>query len=509
MNLHRLLPGAWPPPTGDLVAGLAVAAVLMPQSLAYAQLAGMPPGLGLLAGTAPPIVAAFFACSPYLQTGPVAVTSLLTFGALSTHATPGSARYVQLGVVLALIVGIVRITLGLVRAGAITYLMSEPVLLGFVQGAALLICLSQVPALVGSQEADGGIVRAASEALADIADWSPATVAFAGAAAVAIVLLRRLGPLVPAALAVVVAAIVVSRLAGYEGETLGEVTLDLPSLEVWELSPFPWSMVVSGVVVALVGLAEPVAIARTFAVQDRQRWNADQELVGQGVANLASAVCSGLPVGGSFSRSTLNRQAGAQTRWSGAVTGLVVLASLPIVAVLAPLPSAVLAAVVVLSVTSLFKPRSLIRIFRLSRPQAVVAWATLAATVAFSPNVTWAVLVGVGLALVVHLARERDIDIDIVVSGDRLVFRPRGVLWFVSSRVVEDAFARAIAEAPGVRRVEISLRGVGRVDLTGALTVRRMMRDARDASLTVQVLDVPPRARRWTRSLLLSETEPL
>ena len=497
------------PAVGDLVAGVAVAAVLVPQSLAYARLAGMPPEQGLLAGTLPPIAAALFASSPYLQTGPVAVTSLLTFGALSAHAPAASPRYVQLGIVLALIVGVTRIALGLVRGGSIAYLMSEPVLLGFVQGAVVLICLSQLPTLLGVETESGGIVRGASDALTHPSGWSPVTIAFALSAVVLIVVLRRLGPLVPGVLVAVVAAIATSRVLGFDGAKLDSVDVALPVFSASELTPIPASLLVSGLVIALVGFAEPAAIARTFAARERQRWDADRELVGQGVANVASAFLSALPVGGSFSRSALNHVAGARTRWSGAITGLAVLVALPAVGLLAPLPISVLAAIVVVSVGSLLRPRSLVRIARLSMPQAVVAWTTFVAAIAFSPNVSWAVLVGIGMALGVHLARERDVDIDVLVVRDRLIFRPRGVLWFVSSRIVEERFARALVDAPNVRRVEISLRGIGRVDLTGALTLRRMIRDAKEASLEVELVDIPPRARRWTRSLLHNESEPL
>lgn len=510
---HRRTLSAWrlgvPRPTrGDLFAGVTVAAVVVPQSLAYAQLAGMPPERGLLAAVLPPIVAALLASSPYLQTGPVAITSLLTFGVLSTHATPGSERYVQLGIALAFVVGVARIALGLARGGVVAYLLSEPAMLGFVQGAALLICLSQVPTLVGVGAGGDGIVVEAARALEEPGSWSRSSIAIGVAALAAIVALRRLGPLVPGVLIVTVlgllAGMVVDDIA-----TVGPIDVALPAFDLEEMSSGPLTLYLSGLVIALVGFAEPAAIARTLATRERQRWDADQELVSQGAANVAAAVSGAFPVGGSFSRSSLNRAAGATTRLSGAVTGLAVLVALPFVGVLSDLPQAVLAAIVVLAAASLLRPLSLLRIVRFSLPQAVVCWGTLIATLAFSPDIAWAVLVGIGLALAVHLGREMSIDIDTIVNGDRLVFRPRGVMWFVSSSVVEDAFAAALAANPGVRRAEISLRGIGRMDLTGALALRRMLHDARSASLDVRIIDMPPRARRWTRSLIQSSDDPL
>ena len=159
------------------------------------------------------------------------------------------------------------------------------------------------------------------------------------------------------------------------------------------------------------GFAEPAAIARTFAAQDRQPWSSDREFVSQGVANLVSGISGGFPVGGSFSRSSVNRMAGGKTRWSGAVTGLVVLAFLPMAGVLSPLPRAILAAIVIAAVVQLIQVRSLIRLFVYSRPQALVAWGTFGVTLALAPRIEWAVLIGIGLGILLHLWRELSVEV--------------------------------------------------------------------------------------------------
>lgn len=489
---------------GDVIAGVSVAAVLLPQSLAYASLAGMPPERGLYAAALPPLVAALFACSPYLQTGPVALTSLLTYGALSSLATPGSDEYVKLGIVLALIVGIVRIALGLVKGGVLAYLLSEPVLIGFVPGAAIVICASQIPPALGVTGSGVDVIESAVKALSSPSAWDSSAIGLTVATCLFIAVCARITRLFPAVLVTVGAGIAYSEITGYAEPTVGPISLsmEVPALGI-DASMLP-PLALSGAVIAFVGFAEPAAIARTFATIERRGWDANRELVSQGAANVASSLSGGFPVGGSLSRSSLNRLAGAKTRASGAVTGITVLVFLPVASVLSALPLATLAAIVIVSVASLVRMRPLVRVLRFSRWQALVAWATFVATIGFVPHVERAVVLGVGLAVVVHLARELRIDIDVDTSEDErtLRFRPRGVLWFASSQVLEDAFVQALARHPSITHVEIDLGRLGRMDMTGAMAIRRMIQHARRASLDVQLKDVPPRAQRWMATLI-------
>ncbi len=214
---------------GDVVAGTSVAMVGVPQSLAYAELAGMDPVVGLYAGAVPPILAAIFASSPYLQTGPVAITSLLTFGALSSVATPGSPEYLGLGLALALVVGIVRLTLGLLRAGWLAYLMSQPMLLGFVPAAAVLIAGSQTSKALGvppppfENEILDGIWS-----LVHPGSWSLAAVIVTVATAVLILGGRRLHVLFPGVLVAAVLAIAASAAGFYPGPVVDSIPSGFP-----------------------------------------------------------------------------------------------------------------------------------------------------------------------------------------------------------------------------------------------------------------------------------------
>ena len=494
---------------GDLVAGITVALVLVPQSLAYAQLAGMPSHRGLYAAALPPIVAALLASSPYLQTGPVAITSLLTFGALSTLAPIGSDEYVALGLLLALVVGATRLVIGLARGGVIAYLMSQPVLVGFTSGAAILIVCSQLPTLLGVDAPDDGVLERAAYALAHVGSWDWTAIVL-GAATLATM---RLGPLVhplfPAVLVAAVGAIVFSRATGYDGVTVGAIPADPPPFSLdFAWSSFP-SLVVPGVVIAIVGFAEPAAIARTFAAAERRPWDSNRELVSQGTANVAAAFSGGFPVGGSFSRSALNRIAGARTRWSGAVTGLAVLAFLPFASSMSPLPRAVLAAIVIGAVVGLVAVVPLARLARLSPAQFVVATATLVLTLALSPHVERALVAGVVLAVALHLRRELQLEVISWTEDETLHLRPRGVLWFGTSERLEKAVLALVAAHPAAKSLAVHLDGLGRIDVTGALALRALLQDARAAGLDVQIVDVRPRWRGLVERVIERVDDPL
>ena len=455
----------------------------------------MPAYRGLYAAALPPLVAAFFASSPYLQTGPVAITAILTFGALSALAPPGSDRYVSLGLLLALVVGATRLALGLFRGGALAYLMSHAVVVGFTSAAALLIVLSQLPAALGASTSGEDILRDALSTLAEPSSWNGAAVLLSLLVLAFLLAAPLVHPLFPAVLAAVVLSIAYGAAVDYGGETVGAIPAELPPLGL----AFPWeslpSLLLPGVVIALVGFAEPAAIARTFAALDRQPWDPNRELVGQGVANVTAAVAGGFPVGGSFSRSALNRRAGARTRWSGAVAGAAALAFLPFAGSLSSLPTAALGAVVIAAVGGLIRARAFVELWRHAKPQVVVGAMTFLATLAFSPHVERGVLVGIATAIGIHLWRELSLDVHSWTVGETLHVKPMGVLWFGNVTRLEVAFVDRLAEHPEARSLAVHMIGLGRVDLTGALALRGVLEDAEAAGLEVRLEEVPPRAR--------------
>lgn len=470
--------------------------------MAYAELAGLPASVGLLAAALPPLFAAPFASSPYLQTGPTAMTALLTFGALSAVAEPGSSNYIELAALLALIVGIGRIALGLLRLGWLAYLMSQPVLLGFTSGAAILIISSQFPTALGARSPDGGVLYRASWALVHPGEWSGSAVAFAAFTAVAVAGGRRIHRLFPGVLVAVVVGIVVSRTTDYTGDLIGSVDAGLPSLGL----DLPWgstgSLLVAGLVIALVGFAEPAALARTFATKERQPWNPDREFIGQGMANLASAISGGLPVGGSFARSSLNHLAGARTRWSGAITGLTVLIFLPLAGVVESLPRAVLAGIVITAGINLVHITSVLKITAYSRPQGLVGIVTFSATLTTAPRVERGILIGIALSIVVHLWQELSVRCKVEFSGTTLTARIAGVLWFGSSARIEEMLSQAVAAHADVDRVVLDLSGAGRIDYSATLVFEQFVDDAEDADIEVVFINIAEMARPLLRRRL-------
>jgi sulfate permease, SulP family len=494
---------------GDLVAGVTVALVLVPQSLAYAQLAGMPAYRGLYAAALPPLAAALIASSPHLQTGPVALTSLLTFGALASLAPPGSDEYVALGILLALLVGVVRVLVGLLRAGVVAYLISQPMLLGFVPAAAILIVAAQLPAVLGTSPEGDGILERAFRTIGDPASWDGASVVLGVGTVVLMIAGRSVHRLFPATLVAVVFAIAFSRITDYDGSTVGPIPAGLPpfSLEFeWQELPV---LVVPAAIIALVGFVEPSSIARTFAARDRRRWDANREFESQGVANIAAAVSGGFPVGGSFSRSALNRLSGARTRLSGAITGLAVLVFLPFSDVLSPLPTAVLGGIVIGAVLGLIRPLPVLRLAAISRPQFLVAGTTFVLTLALAPHVEWAVIAGIALAVGVHLWRELSLEVPSWVEDDALHMRPRGVLWFGAAARLEDRFLQLVADHRGIGQLVVHLDGLGRIDTSGALALRVLLHQAREAGLEIEIVDVRPRWRKLVARVIEREDDPL
>lgn len=502
------------PQTGDLVAGATVALVLVPQSLAYASVAGLPPERGLLAALLPPVVGGVLGSSRYLHTGPTAMTALLTFGALSTVAVPGSDAYIGLAIALALIVGTVRVAIGLLRWGGIVYLMSQTVVIGFAGAASLLIIGSQVAPALGTTTRHPNPLLGAAIALAEPTTWNPGSVAIALAAGAIVFTSRRIHPLIPGALIAVATLTAVSVAVGFGGAVLGAISVPLPLANVtlpFESTP---GLLLPAFVIAVVGFAEPAAIARRYATLDREAWNPDREFMGQGAANLAAAASGSFPVGGSFGRTALARLAGARTRWTFVATSAAIGVALVLLPLLAALPVAVLAAIVIAAIALDVDLRSFRFYWQVARLQFGVAAFTFFATIVTAPHIERGILLGVAAAVAAHLWRENRVHAGATMEGSTLHLRPRGVLYFGSAHRLEDAFTRQLSLHREADGLVVHLDGLGRIDVTGAIALGRLLDDAIDAGLSVEILDVPIQARRivdrvLSRHLLSAPDPPL
>ncbi|MGH9135018.1 MAG: SulP family inorganic anion transporter, partial [Ilumatobacteraceae bacterium] len=354
----------------------------------------------------------------------------------------------------------------------------------------------------GSADASGGILERAVDALGAPDDWQVSAIAVSVLTAATVLLGRRIHPLFPGVLVAVAGGVVWSRITGYDGRIVGDLPRQVldPSLDL------PWgdlgSLLLPGFVIALVGFAEPAAIARTLAAHDRQPWDASRDLMAQGVANVVSGLSGSFPVGGSLGRSALNRMAGARTRWSGAFTGVIVLAVLPLAFLVEPLPRAVLGAIVAVVVFTLIRLVAIARLWTISPLQMLIAAGTLIATLATAPRVERGVLIGIGLSVVTHLYREMNLTLIAGGDGTQVVVAPRGVLWFGTAHKLESIVVNAIAERGDVATLEIDLTGVGRLDYTGAEELRSLCADIAAGGIDVSVVGVPAHADRIARKTL-------
>lgn len=493
----------------DVLAGLGVALMLIPGSMAYAELAGLPSHHGLYAAAAAPIAAALYASSPYLQTGPVAMTALLTLGALLPLAEPGTAEFATLAALLAVVCGLVRAAVGLLKAGWVSYLMSRAVMTGFTSAVAILIVCARLPSTFGVDisEANVGVVRGAFLTLSDPGLWELSALALTTTSVMIIVIGRAIHTLVPGVLIAALVGLLFSIISGYNGSVVGDIPVGLPAVSI----DFPWSslpaLILPGAVIAVVGFADSASIARVFANEDRQRWNPSREFLSQGMANIAAGFVGGLPVGGSFARSSVNRFSGARSRWSGLIAGLVVLAFLPFAYVLAPLPQAILSGIVIAAIWPLFRVKELMSLWAISGPQAVVGWGTFGFTLILAPRIEQAVVLGVLMATAAHMWRELQPGVKTQIEGEELHFEPKGVLWFGSAPALEDSLLSSLAQEPNVKRIIVHCAGLGRIDLTAAQGIARIAEQAQVAGLEMEIRGAPEHAYRVLQAVGLESIQ--
>lgn len=453
--LRRLIPGdvrilAWARPYDranlrpDLLAGVTMAAILVPQAMAYALLAGLPPEVGLYAGLLPVVVYAVFGSSLHLSVGPVALVSLLTLSAIAHAAPPG--KEVETAGVLAIMVGAASLLMGLARIGFLVNYVSQPVLLGFTAAAAVIIAGSQLASFTGIDAERGesfvGIVGNLIDAGGSV---HAATVAL-GLGSLVLLLLWRRRAGIPGPLLVAVAAALISWAAGLSErgvDVVGDVPRGLPAPRLGGVDP--WSLAIdllpAALVITLVGYLETVAIGRAYAQRLGYRLRPSQEMIAVGFGNVAAGASGGLPVSGSFSRTAANVHAGARTPASTLVcSALVLVVLLGLTPALEPLPDAALAAIILVAVTGLIDRREMARIARLHPRDAVVM------ALAFGLTLALGVEFGLVLAVAASLVAAG-------WSGLRATARERVVPGLApSSAVVEVRGPLTFANRRGLRR---------------------------------------------------------
>jgi len=637
----------------DLIAGLAVAMVLIPQSMAYAQLAGLPAFYGLYAAFLPVVVAALWGSSNHLAGGPVAVVSLMTASMLSTMAQPGTETFIALAIMLALVVGIMQLSLGLLKLGVIVNFLSHPVILGFTNAAALIIGMSQIGMLTGlaMPKTDHFL----TDFLRLLHQWSDTHLPTLAMGLLAMGLMwstKHLAPKVPGVLIAVVVTTVLSWAIGFEndmpgnltqvkdphlkraieevdhvaarlaelgkqqtilnqqiktlgqnqdnksisvvrakaeltvllaqikaqtlqsqqlrsslrkvavvreidsddttvalytrasapanarlaaetyqvrgvasgafrlqggGEVVGKIPDGLPEIKAPAIS---WgefmSLLSAAVIIALVGFMEAISIAKVIALKTRQRLDTNQELIGQGLANIVGSFSQSYPTSGSFSRTAVNFNAGAKTGMSQVITAVTVFVVLLFLTpLLYHLPQAVFGAIIMMAVVGLINVAAVKHAWQANRPDGIASVVAFAATLTFAPNLDRGILVGVVLSLGFYLYRTmkprvaqlgrhpdgalRDIGVypELPTSSNVITLRFDDSLYFVNVAFFEDAVLAAVADKPQAKYLLVVGGGINQMDASGEEVVRHLVERLRASGVTLvfsglkkQVLDV-------------------
>lgn len=477
----------------DCLAGLTVALVLIPQSMAYAQLANLPAHYGLYASFLPVIVSALFGSSRQLQTGPVAVVSLLTAAALEPLATTNPDGFFVYAAVLAFIVGIFQVSLGLLRLGVLVEFLSHSVVIGFTNAAAIIIGTSQLSKLFGvTGESGNHFYETIWNVLVEASTHTHFPTLAMGIAALAIIFgLKKYAPKIPGVLTAVVITSLVSWLIGFEewgGKVVGVVPEGLPSIGIpsFDVS-VALDLITKGIVIAVIGYMEAISIAKAIAVQTRQRIDANQGLVGQGLGNIASGLSGAYPVAGSFSRSAVNMAAGAKTGFAAVFTGVLVAASLLLLhfsQYLYHLPQATLAAVIISAVINLIRIKQIKYAFRVHNHDGFIAVLTFVLTLILAPHLEQSIFVGVVLSLGLFMYRtmhphitilSRAADGELRDAGSNILktcpnitlMRFEGPLFFASAMYFEEKVLERVAAKPDLKFIIVDAEAITEIDATG------------------------------------------
>jgi len=489
---------AWPKLTpalarNELLAGITIGLMLLPQGVAYAALAGMPLVTGIYAALLPSLVAVLWGASPRLGVGPTALTSLLIGASLAGMAEPGSAKWVTLAAWMALMAGIVQWILGAVRSGWLVNLVTSPVLNGFTQAAGILILLSQLPHLLGLRSSWNALMHAPS--LHHFDGWA----ALFGIGGLALLLLlKRLAPRLPAAIIVIALCGIASAglsYAEHDGAIIGHLPAGLPSFVIPEsISSTEFSRLLLPVL--MISLVSFLEVASSAQVEHRKagtRWNENQDLIAQGMSKVAAGLSGSFAISASFSRSAVTLSSGAKTGWATVFAiAMVLVTVLWLTPVLYHVPQAALAAVVVSAVVNLIQPRTLRALFRISRVEGSIALITFVLTLATAPRLYWGVLTGVLLSLC-HFLYQR-LHPRIVELGEHadgslrsrtiwnlpplaphvLALRMDAEWDFASASALERYVTDTLQERPEVQILYLDAQPINRIDVTGVESFLRL-----------------------------------
>jgi SulP family sulfate permease len=498
---------------GDLVAGLTVAVVLIPQAMAYAMLAGLPPVYGLYAGAVTPMIAGLWGSLRQLATGPIAIMSLLVLTTLTPYAEPGSAEFVRLAVLMSLLVGVVYLLVGVFRMGQVMTFISHSAVRGFTAAAALIIISTQLPNFLGITVSRHEFIL---PMLIEIVRSLPAfhwPTALTGIFSFAVIYgLKHYQPRVPASLL----ALVVTSLAIWYFELhevgiaiIGEIPGGLPDLRPPVLDfAIVSSLIGPAVVMALVSFAETYSVGKAVSAETRQKVDVNQEFIGQGVANVVGSFFQCYPVSGSFSRTAINFGAGARSGISSVVTSLLVIVSLLFLTpVFRYIPKAALAALVISAVLILFHPRQVFELWKQNRNDGVVAVTVFVLALLTKPD--YALLIGVMISLILFLwktmhpriVREtRDPEREMFVNADLfrkpscpqiLHLRSDNVIYFANAEYTINNIMKRVNEfETPLEFVLLDFQAISFIDMTGIEELRSLKEELESRGIRLALMAI-------------------
>jgi len=527
--------------SADLLAAVIVTIMLIPQSLAYALLAGLPPVVGLYASILPLVAFAIFGTSRTLAVGPVAVVSLMTASAAGSVAAQGTPEYLEAAITLAFLSGVMLAVMGLLRLGFLSNLLSHPVISGFITASGLLIATSQLKHIFGIKT-EGDTMPELLGALAQgVGKTNPVTLII-GVCATAFLfwvrkgakptlirmgmkprpadMVAKAGPV--AAVALTIAAVVVFNLADKGVKTVGAVPQGLPPFAVPPTNPDLWAQLwLPALLISIIGFVESVSVAQTLAAKRRQRIAPDQELIGLGASNIASAFSGGYPVTGGFARSVVNFDAGAETPAAGAYTAVgIAAASLFLTPLLFNLPVATLAATIIVAVLSLVDLKTPGRLWHYSKADFAAHVATIGVTLL--AGVEPGVIAGVGVGLLLYLWTSsrphaaivgrvpdtqhfRNIDRHKVITLPHILsIRIDESLTYLNARWLEEYVLERVAEKPELRHVILMCSAVNAIDASGLESLEAIEHRLADGGIRMHLSEVKgPVMDRLKRSQFL------
>lgn len=485
----------------DLLAGVSVWTVLVPEAFAYATIAGVPPVVGLYAAPPALLLYGVFGSSKQLVTGPMAATAALSASAVATVAASGSAHFVAGTAALAITIGALALAAGLLRLGFVASFISEPVLKGFIIGLAVTIIVGQIPKLLGVTKAKGDFFQQVWGLLSELGATKLATFAIGLASLALVLLLQRLAPLVPASLVVVFLGIVAVRLLDLSQHgvaIVGHINGGLPSFGL--PGGISWgdygTLAGSAVGIMLVGFVEGLGAAKTYAAREHYDIDANRELIGLGAANVASGLFAGMLVNGSLSKTAVNSSAGARSQVSGLiVASLTIVTLLFLTGLFEDLPEATLAAVVIAALVDLVDFRPLVRLYGLytselgrvygfaARADFIACVAALVGVLALEILPGLFIGIAVSVLLLVYRSSRPNVAVLGLAPGDAywvdvtrhpeasrvpgiLVVRPESGLYYTNADAVKGEILRQVGTS--TQACILDAQSVPAIDITGA-----------------------------------------